>query len=57
MAGTLKLDKDGKIPDGSTVVCILTGHGLKDPDNAILFGSKPTFIPCKLDEVVKRLGY
>jgi threonine synthase len=57
VAGTIKLAKAGKIPDGSTVVCILTGHGLKDPDNAILFGSKPVFIPCKAEEVIKRLGY
>ncbi len=57
VAGTLKLAKKGKLPDGSVVVCILTGHGLKDPDNAILFGVKPVFIPCKLEEVVKRLGY
>ncbi len=57
VAGTIKLAKSGKIPDGSTVVCVLTGHGLKDPDNAILFGEKPTFIPCKVEEVVKRLGY
>lgn len=57
VAGVMKLAKAGKIPDGSTVVCILTGHGLKDPDNAILFGTKPTFIPCKADEVIKQLGY
>ncbi|MFB3116694.1 MAG: threonine synthase, partial [Gammaproteobacteria bacterium] len=25
----------GKIPEGSTIVCTLTGHGLKDPDTAI----------------------
>jgi len=57
VAGTIKLAKAGKIPDGSTVVCVLTGHGLKDPDSAIFFGEKPTFIPCKVEEVVKRLGY
>jgi threonine synthase len=57
VAGVLKLVKAGKIADGSTIVCILTGHGLKDPDNAILFGEKPAFIPCKLEEVAKRLGY
>ena len=27
--------KRGKIPEGSRVVCTLTGHGLKDPDTAI----------------------
>ncbi len=57
VAGLIKLANAGKIADGSTVVCILTGHGLKDPDNAILFGEKPAFIPCKAEEVVKRLGY
>jgi len=57
VAGLIKLVKAGKVPDGSTVVCVLTGHGLKDPDNAILHGDKPTFIPCKVEEVAKRLGY
>jgi threonine synthase len=27
--------KNGKIAEGSTIVCTLTGHGLKDPDTAI----------------------
>ena len=57
VAGVLKLRKANKIPDGKTIVCVLTGHGLKDPDNAINFGEKPTFVPCKIEEVVKRLGY
>jgi len=57
VAGLIKLAKAGKVPDGSTVVCILTGHGLKDPDNAIRHGERPAFIPCKASEVAKRLGY
>jgi len=57
VAGLMKLAKAGKVPDGSTVVCILTGHGLKDPDNAILLGDKPAFIPCRASEVIKKLGY
>jgi threonine synthase len=57
VAGLIKQVKAGTVPEGSTVICVLTGHGLKDPDNAILFGAKPTFIPCKLEDVVKRLGY
>jgi len=56
VAGLLKSKKAGLIPDGSKVVCILTGHGLKDPDNAIKQGTKPTFIPCKVEEIAKRLG-
>jgi threonine synthase len=57
VAGTLKLAKQGKVPAGSTVVCVLTGHGLKDPDNAIKTGDKPTSVPCVLEEIVKKLGY
>ena len=57
VAGVVKQVKAGTIPEGSVVVCILTGHGLKDPDNAIMFGAKPEFVPCQLDAVVKALGY
>jgi threonine synthase len=35
VAGALRDIQSGKIPEGSTVVCTLTGHGLKDPDIAI----------------------
>jgi len=35
LAGALKDINSGKIPEDSTVVCTLTGHGLKDPDTAI----------------------
>ena len=35
LAGALRDIASGKIPEGSKVVCTLTGHGLKDPDVAI----------------------
>ncbi|WXT99662.1 MAG: Threonine synthase [Catillopecten margaritatus gill symbiont] len=35
LAGAMIDINNGKIPEGSTVVCTLTGHGLKDPDTAI----------------------
>lgn len=35
LAGALRDIESGRIPEGSTVVCTLTGHGLKDPDVAI----------------------
>ncbi len=35
VAGALRDLQNGKIPAGSTIVCTLTGHGLKDPDTAI----------------------
>ncbi|HHJ16074.1 MAG TPA: threonine synthase [Gammaproteobacteria bacterium] len=35
LAGALRDITSGKIPEGSTIACTLTGHGLKDPDTAI----------------------
>ncbi len=35
VAGVLKMAEAGKIKKGSRIVCVLTGHGLKDPDRAI----------------------
>ncbi len=41
VAGVLRDIKSGKIPEGSRVVCTLTGHGLKDPDTAIKLSTGP----------------
>lgn len=35
LGGAIRDIKAGKIPEGSVVVCTLTGNGLKDPDTAI----------------------
>lgn len=35
LAGALRDIERGRIADGATVVCTLTGHGLKDPDIAM----------------------
>jgi threonine synthase len=35
IAGALRDIETGKIPEGSRIVCTLTGNGLKDPDVAI----------------------
>ncbi|WP_111746096.1 threonine synthase [Salinisphaera orenii] len=35
IAGVMRAIEKGRIEAGSTVVCTLTGHGLKDPDRAI----------------------
>jgi threonine synthase len=34
VAGVRKLAAAGRIDPGATIVCVLTGHGLKDPDTA-----------------------
>jgi threonine synthase len=38
VAGLFKSAVSGKVRDGATIVCVLTGNGLKDPDSAIQFG-------------------
>ena len=35
VAGLMLLSRTGRVPRGVTVVCVLTGHGLKDPDTAL----------------------
>jgi threonine synthase len=35
LGGAMRDIASGKIPEGSTIVCTLTGNGLKDPDTAI----------------------
>lgn len=35
LSGAIRDIRNGKIPEGSTIVCTLTGNGLKDPDTAI----------------------
>ncbi|MBS3994466.1 MAG: threonine synthase [Alkaliphilus sp.] len=40
VAGICKLYKEGRIESNKTVVCILTGNGLKDPDIAVNLGGK-----------------
>lgn len=55
IAGLLKYYDE--IPKGSSVVCILTGHGLKDPDTSIKSGTKPFEVKADIKEIVKVLGY
>jgi len=38
IAGVIKKYREGLFKEGDTVVCILTGNGLKDPDTAIKLG-------------------
>ena len=46
----------GKIPEGSTIVCTLTGHGLKDPDTAIAQSTAPVVkINTEMEEVKKAI--
>lgn len=57
VAGVIKLNKAGRFRKGDCVVCILTGHGLKDPDRAIAIAEKSIPVPATEEAVVKLLGY
>lgn len=52
VAGALRDIQSDRIPERSTVVCTLTGHGLKDPDIAIRQSTAPVKkVPIDLDSV------
>ena len=65
VAGILKLAKKGffdaeikKRPDSQKIriVCVLTGHGLKDPDRAIASVQKPAVVEPELDLILNEMG-
>jgi len=59
VAGILKCHRAGYFNDakGKTIVCTLTGHGLKDPNIAIEQVPSPVNIDAKLEAVLKHIGY
>jgi threonine synthase len=56
VAGLLAMHEAGKLPRGATVVCVLTGHGLKDPDWAIAGAPEPVTVPVDADHAASVLG-
>lgn len=57
IAGLLKLNKKNYFNPGSRIVCILTGHGLKDPDRVIATIKEPKKVKPDLKSVLKEIGY
>jgi len=51
VAGVLKLYKQGYFKKESTVVCTLTGNGLKDPDIVFKVADEPIVLPANLESV------
>jgi len=61
IAGVYKLKREGYFKGGETVVCVLTGHGLKDPNIAIKsIGGEPLVVQdteeAVLDAIAKLQG-
>ncbi len=43
------------VPEGSSVVCVLTGHGLKDPDLAIGQIEVPSIVDADIESIIAQL--
>ncbi len=44
------------VPEGSTVVCVLTGNGLKDPDTALRTSSNPPVVDATIEALLGALS-
>ena len=55
VAGVMKLSRQGALREGETVVCTLTGHGLKDADTAISVSVKPKTVQATTEDVARLL--
>lgn len=53
LAGVIKLHKEGYFEKGETIVCTLTGNGLKDPDTVFRVAGEPVKVKAEFDEVRK----
>ena len=56
IAGLKKLVNNGVISKDERVVCITTGHGLKDPDTAIKQSEKPVEVDAEISAIENALG-
>ena len=55
IAGLLHVAAEGRLPAGGLVVCVLTGHGLKDPEWAISGAGHPPTVPADPSAVAAEL--
>ncbi|MCW4017550.1 MAG: threonine synthase [Candidatus Bathyarchaeota archaeon] len=56
IAGLIKLVNSGVIGKDERVVCVTTGHGLKDPDTAVKMSEKPVEIDAEMKAIEDALG-
>ena len=60
IAGLLKMSDAGGVPEGATIVCTVTGHGLKDPQWALRSADggdvTPVRVPVDVVSVAAALG-
>jgi threonine synthase len=56
IAGLIKLVDNGTISKDERVVCVTTGHGLKDPDTAVKVSEKPVEVDADITAIEDALG-
>lgn len=56
IAGLIKLVDNGTIDKDERVVCVTTGHGLKDPDTAVKVSEKPLEVDADIRAIEQALG-
>jgi threonine synthase len=56
IAGLIKLVESGVINRDERIVCVTTGHGLKDPDTAVKMSEKPVEVDAEISAVEEVLG-
>lgn len=55
VAGVLQLARRGHFKGDPTIVCVLTGHGLKDPDRAIAESARPEVVDATMEAVERAI--
>lgn len=58
VAGLIQAHTNGLVQAGTDIVCVLTGNGLKDPDNAIKYSNSDVKkTSSELGDVLKAMGF
>jgi threonine synthase len=57
LAGVRKMAEAHRLDPGATIVCVLTGHGLKDPDTASRVATAPHLAGATAQELRAALGW
>ncbi len=55
VAGLRQMHERGAVPENAVVTCVLTGHGLKDPDWAIAGAPQPKKVPAAIEPILVEL--
>ncbi|HHW02957.1 MAG TPA: threonine synthase [Thermoanaerobacterales bacterium] len=55
VAGVIKGSKENVFKEGEKIVCVLTGHGLKDPNTAIKNGTSPAVVEANISYLEREI--